>query len=59
MPRFCGDGKLDDDLGELCDLGTRNGVALDGNQQPLSDPNDPKGQIFCTTDCLIPPQLVY
>ncbi len=57
-PRSCGDGDLDSDLGEQCDLGDRNGLRLDRDQQPLSDPDDPKGQVFCTVDCQIPPQLV-
>jgi len=23
------------------------------------DPNDPNAQVFCTTDCTIPPGIVY
>ncbi len=58
-PRSCGDGKVDTDLGEECDLAGNNGVKLDSQLQPVSDPNDPNGQIFCTTDCTIPPGIVY
>ena len=58
-PRSCGDGKVDTDLGEECDLGNRNGVKLDGQLQPVSDPNDASGQVFCTTDCLIPSGIIY
>jgi fibro-slime domain-containing protein len=58
MPRSCGDGSLDTELGEECDLGGNNGVKLDGQLQPVSD-DDPNGQIFCTPDCMIPPGIVY
>lgn len=58
-PRSCGDGVVDTDLGEECDLGANNGVKLDNQLQPVSDPNDPNGQIFCTTDCTIPAGVVY
>jgi fibro-slime domain-containing protein len=58
-PRTCGDGKLDTDLGEKCDLGTKNGQLLDNQLQPVSDPNDPLAQEYCTTDCLIPPSISY
>ncbi len=56
--RSCGDGIVDSDLGEQCDLGDRNGVPLDSQLQPV-DPSDPNGQIFCTTDCTIPAGIVY
>ena len=58
-PRTCGDGHVDTDLGEACDLAGNNGLKLDSNLQPLADQSDPKGQIFCTTDCLIPEGIIY
>jgi fibro-slime domain-containing protein len=58
-PRSCGDGHVDTDLGEECDLAGNNGVKLDSQLQPVSDPNDPNAQVFCTTDCTIPPGIVY
>ena len=58
-PRGCGDGFVDTDLGEECDLAGNNGVKLDSQLQPVSDPNDPSAQIFCTTECMIPPGIVY
>jgi fibro-slime domain-containing protein len=58
-PRSCGDGSVDTDLGEQCDLGEKNGLKLDGQLQPVSDPNDPTAQILCTTDCTIPPEVIY
>jgi hypothetical protein len=58
-PRSCGDGKVDTDLLEECDLGGNNGARLDTHLQPVSDPNDPAGQIYCTADCTIPPGIVY
>lgn len=53
-PRSCGNGILDADLGEECDLGGNNGVALDAQLAP-----DPKGQVYCTADCTIPAGIVY
>ena len=58
-PRGCGDGIADSDLGEECDLAGNNGVKLDRQLQPVSDPNDPSAQVFCTIDCTIPPGIVY
>jgi fibro-slime domain-containing protein len=58
-PRGCGNGILDTDLGEQCDLAGNNGVTLNSQLQPVSDPNDPTGQVFCTIDCTIPPGIVY
>jgi hypothetical protein len=58
-PRTCGNGITDNDLGEECDLGGNNGVKLDSQLQPVSNPNDPSAQVFCTSDCLIPPGIVY
>jgi hypothetical protein len=51
-PRVCGDGIADTDLGEQCDLGPNNGIALDGQMQPSADGT---AQIYCTTNCTIPP----
>jgi len=58
-PRSCGDGKADTDLGEECDMGDKNGLKLNSQLQPVSDPNDPTAQVFCTADCTIPPGVVY
>jgi fibro-slime domain-containing protein len=58
-PRSCGDGVVDTDLDEECDLAGNNGVKLDGDLEPVSDPNDPSGQVFCNTDCTIPSGIVY
>ncbi len=58
-PRTCGDGVVDTDLGEECDLGDNNGLKLDSQLQPVSDQNGPDGQVFCTTDCTIPQGIVY
>jgi cysteine-rich repeat protein len=49
-PHFCGDGILNTDRGEQCDLGDKNGVRLDRNLQP-SDAKD--AMIFCADDCRI------
>jgi len=56
-PRTCGNGVVDNDLGEECDLGGNNGVKLDGQLEPA--PNDPNAQVFCTNDCTIPSGIVY
>jgi len=56
-PRSCGNGTLDADLGEECDLGGNNGVRLDGNLEPVTDTS--AGQIYCNTDCTIPVGIVY
>jgi fibro-slime domain-containing protein len=53
-PRGCGDGHVDTDLGEECDMAGNNGVKLDTQLQP-----DPAGQVFCNTDCTIPQGIVY
>ena len=58
-PRACGDGKVDTDLGEECDLGGNNGLKLDSNLQPVADQNGPDGAVYCTSDCKIPPGIVY
>ena len=56
---YCGDSNVDTDRGEECDLGTRNGAKLDTQLQPAADPNDPTAQVYCTTECMIPPGIVY
>ena len=53
-PRVCGDGVADTDLGEDCDLGPNNGLKLDEQMQPVSDPQSTAGQVYCTPECLIP-----
>jgi fibro-slime domain-containing protein len=58
-PRSCGDGSVDTERGEECDLGENNGVKLDSQLQPVSDPNDSTAHVFCTTDCTIPPGIIY
>jgi len=58
-PHYCGDDNVDTDRGEECDLGDRNGAKLDTQLQPAADPNDPTAQIYCTTNCTIPPGIVY
>jgi fibro-slime domain-containing protein len=58
-PRSCGDGVVDTDLGEECDLGDKNGVRLDTGLQPVADSSDPTAQVFCSSECRIPPGVVY
>jgi hypothetical protein len=53
---YCGDGNVDTDRGEECDLGSKNGQTLDGQLNP-STASD--AQVYCTTDCTIPPSIVY
>jgi fibro-slime domain-containing protein len=53
---YCGDGIADTDRGEECDLGASNGQTLDSQLQVSTDP---AAQIYCTTDCTIPPGIVY
>jgi len=48
---YCGDGIIDTDLGEECDMGSKNGQTLDSSGNPS---NAPDAQIYCTTDCKIP-----
>jgi len=55
-PSFCGDGKVDTVRGEECDLGDRNGQKLDTQLAP-STASD--AQVYCNTDCTIPPTIVY
>jgi len=45
-PHFCGDGNVDTNLGEQCDLGKNNGVRLDGDGIPSDS-----GRIQCSTEC--------
>jgi fibro-slime domain-containing protein len=59
QPRSCGDGILDTDLGEKCDLAAKNGLPLDVQMEPVSDPNDPNAQVLCDTDCTIPAGISY
>ena len=49
MPHRCGDGSVDTNLGEVCDLGALNGLPLDasGNATTLAA----GGTVECTTDC--------
>jgi fibro-slime domain-containing protein len=54
-PHFCGDGRVDTDRGEQCDLGDKNGVPLDRNLSPSSDPG---AQPYCKTDCTFPAILL-
>ncbi len=53
---YCGDGIVDTDRGEQCDLGDKNGQTLDSQLNPSSDST---AQIYCATDCTIPPGIVY
>jgi hypothetical protein len=53
---YCGDGIPDTDRGEECDLGDKNGQTLDSQ---LAVSSDPSAQIYCTTECTIPPGIVY
>jgi hypothetical protein len=46
----CGDGIVEIDLGEQCDLGQLNGVPLDANGNPTYQAGCP----LCTTGCAIP-----
>jgi hypothetical protein len=57
-PRGCGDGNVDTDLDEECDLAGNNGVKLDSQMQPV-EPDDPSGQVLCTEFCTIPEGIVY
>ena len=53
---YCGDGKADTARGEECDLGDRNGQKLDTQLAPSSAAD---AQVYCNTDCTIPPTIVY
>jgi fibro-slime domain-containing protein len=53
---YCGDGISDTNRGEQCDLGDKNGQTLDSQ---LAVSSDPSAQIYCTTECTIPPGIVY
>jgi len=46
----CGDGIVDADHGEQCDMGNMNGLVLDANRNPT----DAGGCPLCSTDCTIP-----
>ena len=54
-PHYCGDGILDTNLGEQCDMGALNGVPVDANGNPTG-PNT-GGWVLCNTDCMISPIL--
>ncbi len=53
-PHFCGDNIVDP--GEACDLGDRNGKALDTDLQP-SESSD--AVVYCKPDCTIPDGIVF
>jgi fibro-slime domain len=53
---YCGDGIADTNRGEECDLGDKNGQSLDSSGAPSTSPD---ALIYCTTDCTIPPGIVY
>jgi len=53
---YCGDGIPDTDRGEECDMGDKNGQTLDSQ---LAVSTDPTAQVYCTTECTIPPGIVY
>jgi fibro-slime domain-containing protein len=53
---YCGDGFVDTNRGEVCDMGDKNGKTLD-SQLELSTATE--AQIYCTTECDIPPGIVY
>jgi len=55
-PHFCGDGNVDTDLGEDCDFGDLNGKKLDTNGVESSDSS---AFVHCTTECTIPPGVLY
>jgi hypothetical protein len=55
-PHFCGDGRLDTDRGEECDLADKNGVKLDSSRAPSTDGS---AHVYCTADCKIPPGTVF
>ncbi|MGA7742425.1 MAG: DUF4215 domain-containing protein [Polyangia bacterium] len=50
-PHYCGDGIIDTNLGEECDMGSKNGQTLDASGNPSTAPD---AQIYCTSDCKIP-----
>jgi len=53
---YCGDGIVDTNRGEECDMGDKNGQSLDSQ---LNLASGPEAQIYCNTDCTIPPGIVY
>lgn len=53
-PGYCGDGQVDSDHGEACDLGSLNGVKLDTDLRPSQG-----GLVYCTDECIIPLCCVY
>jgi len=55
-PHFCGDGIVDTDLKEECDLKDLNGKKVDSSG---AESDSPEAIIKCTTDCAIPPGIVW
>ena len=53
---YCGDGNVDTDRQEECDLGDRNGQTLDTQLNPATGQD---AQVYCNTNCTIPPGVVY
>jgi hypothetical protein len=51
---YCGDGIVDPR--EDCDLGERNGMTLDRNENPSSEEG---AAVFCTRDCSAPVCCVF
>jgi fibro-slime domain-containing protein len=54
-PHFCGDGNVDTDRNEECDMADKNGVKLDRDHKPSTAAD---AQVYCTTDCKIPPAIL-
>jgi len=53
---YCGDGVVDPERDEECDLGERNGLQLDGNMNLTGQPG---GIVYCTADCEVPVCCFY
>jgi len=47
---------VDTERGEECDLADKNGVTLDRDRIPSTAPD---AQIYCRTDCAIPPGIAF
>jgi cysteine-rich repeat protein len=50
-PHYCGDGIVDTSRAEQCDLGPLNGLVLDQDLNPTTEPD---GMVYCTIDCSVP-----
>jgi hypothetical protein len=50
-PGYCGDGVIQTNLGEMCDMGPLNGVAVDVNGNPV---DGGYGNVLCDSRCQIP-----